>query len=93
MVIVYYILIGYNSLIGLINKQKGVTKMDKFSAVVIYQLEKQNISIPEFAKKISLSATYTYNLLNGKKRWNAETMTRACEVLSLDVEFNEKKGA
>jgi hypothetical protein len=65
--------------------------VDKFSAIVIEQLELQGVSIPKFAREIKLSATYTYKLLNGVKRWNADTMSRACTVLGLDVEFNKKE--
>ncbi|AIF52047.1 helix-turn-helix domain-containing protein [Pelosinus sp. UFO1] len=67
--------------------------MDKFSEVVVEQLKDQKISIPDFAKQIGFSATYTYNLLNGNKRWNADSTAMACKVLKLEIEFKRAEGA
>lgn len=65
--------------------------MDKFSIAVIEQLgeDKQNISIPVFAKSIGLSPSYVYDILRGDsgKRWNTDTMAKACKFLGLTEKY------
>ena len=63
--------------------------MKEFSDIVVDQLTVQNIAIPKFAKMIGLSTSHVYNLLSGRdgKRWNADTIDKACKVLKITVEF------
>jgi hypothetical protein len=67
--------------------------MNSFSDVVKAELITQKLSVVIFAEKLGFTMQYTYNLINkkGKKRWNEDSMQRACEVLGIEVKFISKK--
>ncbi|SDD88261.1 helix-turn-helix domain-containing protein [Sporomusa acidovorans] len=66
--------------------------MHDFSEIVKKELKLQGISIQDFAGKLGFSLQYTYNLINrkGNKRWNEDSIQKACEVLRLEIKFASK---
>lgn len=66
--------------------------MENFSEVIRNELMRQKMSVATFAKKMEFSIQYTYNLINrkGDKRWNEDSMQRACEVLGIEIKFDKK---
>lgn len=58
----------------------------KFSKAVMYALEKQNISVADFANKMNFSIQHTYGLMRNSKRWNEDSINKACEILGLKIE-------
>jgi plasmid maintenance system antidote protein VapI len=52
-------------------------------------LVEKNLKPSWLAHKMQVSRTYVYDLLNEKRRWNEEMIDRACEALSISVEFKE----
>lgn len=63
------------------------TQMQKFSDVVKQALELRQISVKQFAKVMSLSLPYIYDLLKENRRWNEPTMLKASEVLGIVIEY------
>jgi len=65
----------------------------EFNASVLEEMKKNNIGKAELAKKMGLSIQYTYDLFKrrGGRRWNEDTINKACEVLGLNVNFNKKE--
>lgn len=63
--------------------------MNNFSEVVKSELTRQEKSVAEFASEMGFSLQYTYNLINrkGDKRWNEDSIQRACEILKIEVQF------
>jgi len=61
-----------------------------FSKAVMTALEKQNISVSIFAKKMNFSIQHTYGLLRNSKRWNEDSIQKACEILGLEIQFKNK---
>jgi hypothetical protein len=66
--------------------------MDNFSEVVKNELKKQGKSVATFAEEMGFSLQYTYNLINrkGDKRWNEDSIQKACEVLDIAIQFVSK---
>jgi len=66
--------------------------MNIFSNVVKKELKLKDISVAVFADKMHFSLQYTYNLINrkGDKRWNEDSMRKACEVLGIEIQFVSK---
>jgi len=63
-----------------------------FSAIVKTALKEKKITLTDFAKRMELSFQYTYKLVNKKedKRWNEDSMKKACEILGLEIQFVSK---
>lgn len=66
----------------------------KFSRVVREKLRENDVSVAVFASKLGFSYQYVYDLLNGRggRRWNEDSMNKACEILDLELSFKEKEG-
>ena len=60
----------------------------KFSLIVKKELNSRKKSVSWFANKIGLSVPYVYKLLdsNTDKRWNEDSINKACDVLGLKIE-------
>jgi len=66
--------------------------MQKFSEVVKTILKTINMDIPTFAEKMGFSPQYIYDLLSGRngRRWNEDSMRKACEILKIEIQFISK---
>lgn len=66
--------------------------MNDFSEMVKDELKRQKKSISYFAKKMGFSVQYTYNLINrkGNKRWNEDSMQKACNILNVRIQYVNK---
>lgn len=66
--------------------------MNNFSEVIKRELKLQDMSVGVFAEKMHFSLQYTYNLINrkGDKRWNEDSVQKACEVLGIEIKFISK---
>jgi hypothetical protein len=66
--------------------------MNSFSEVIKNELKTQEMSVATFANKMHFSLQYTYNLINrkGDKRWNEDSMQKACDVLGIEIQFVSK---
>ena len=65
--------------------------MTKFSSVVSKVLEERGMTSYALAKQMGYTPQYIHDLLNGNRRWNENTMAKACEVLGLEIEFKQKQ--
>jgi hypothetical protein len=89
--------IDYNSDIRFSKQTKGDetvgTFTKEFNETVLESLQKNNISKREFAKKMKLSIPYIYDLFKRRdgRRWNEDTINKACEILDLEIKFNKKE--
>jgi hypothetical protein len=68
--------------------------MKNFSEVVKCVLVSKSIDIPTFAEKMGFSVQYIYDLLSGRngRRWNSDSIERACNFLGIEIQFNIKRG-
>ncbi|WP_312337171.1 helix-turn-helix domain-containing protein [Anaerospora hongkongensis] len=66
--------------------------MKGFSEVVKAELKKQGMDVSTFAEKMGFSTQYIYDLLSGRngRRWNADSIEKACEILDIEVKFVSK---
>ena len=89
--------IDYNLVIELNRQTKGGEIVgiftEEFNGTVLEELKKNNISKSVFAKKMDLSIPYIYDLFKRRdnRRWNEDTINKACEVLGLEIEVKNKK--
>lgn len=58
-----------------------------FSIKIKHALVDAGINPSELARKTGYSVMYIHNLLNGRRRWNEETMVKVCNALDLDLEL------
>ena len=58
-----------------------------FSKAIISILKKKNVSVAQFANRMNFSIQHTYSLLRNSKRWNEDSINKACEVLGLKIEI------
>lgn len=56
-----------------------------FTEAIKAQMKNKGVSIPELARLTGYSPYYISALLRGRKRWNADTLAKVCQVLSLEV--------
>lgn len=66
--------------------------MKGFSETVKTELKKQGIDMSTFAGQMGFSASYIYDLFSGRngRRWNANSIDKACEILGLEIQFVSK---
>lgn len=57
-----------------------------FNVYIKKQLDNTGKSIGELANESGYSYNYINELLNGKKRWNEETMLAVCDALGCKLE-------
>lgn len=63
-----------------------------FKDVVRERLNEMKMQPNDLAKGIGMSVQHTYNLLNGKRRWNESLMDTACKTLGLEIHYKKMKG-
>ena len=61
-----------------------------FSKTVKHALVDADMNPSELARKTGYSAMYIHNLLNGRRRWNEESMQKVCDVLGLEFRITPK---
>lgn len=61
-----------------------------FSINVKHALVDANMNPSELARATGYSIMYMHNLLNGKRRWNEESMQKVCDVLGLEIKIVPK---
>lgn len=61
-----------------------------FSIKVRHALIDADMTASDLARKIGMTPNHVLNLLKGKRRWNEETMLRACEALDLELDVKRK---
>lgn len=61
-----------------------------FSIKVKHALIDMNMKPSDLARRTGYSAMYIHNLLNGKRRWNEESMEKVCNVLGLEIQIISK---
>lgn len=66
--------------------------MENFSEIVKKTLANKKIDIQSFAVEMGFSVQYIYDLLSGRngRRWNSDSMNKACSVLGIEVRFFDK---
>lgn len=64
-----------------------------FSEVIKKALETNGITPSELARKTGYSAQYIGDVLKGHRRWNETTLTKACDVLGLEIVIVQKPNA
>ncbi|MEV2911150.1 helix-turn-helix transcriptional regulator [Paenibacillus larvae] len=62
-----------------------------FSKSVKHRLIDQNLNSSKLARLTNLSPQYMHNLLNGKRRWNEDTMLKVCDALGLEMRVIPKE--
>jgi hypothetical protein len=61
-----------------------------FSKEVTTVLDQQHISVANFATRMGFSIQHTYGLLRNSKRWNEDSINKACKILGLKIEFKSE---
>jgi len=61
-----------------------------FSIKVKHALVDMDINAAELARRVGYSSMYIHNLLNGRRRWNEESMQKVCDVLGLEIKVVPK---
>lgn len=56
-----------------------------FAKAVKHALVDANMNMSDLARKTGYSIMYINNLLNGRRRWNEESMLKVCDVLGLEI--------
>lgn len=59
-----------------------------FSKIVKKALSQKGWTITRLAKEMGYCVQHVSDLLSGERRWNETTMSRACEVLGIQVVFS-----
>lgn len=59
-----------------------------FSKIVKEALNQKGWTITQLAKEMGYCVQHVSDLLSGERRWNETTMSRACEVLGIQVVFS-----
>lgn len=67
--------------------------MMSFSITVRHALVDANMNPSDLARKTGYSAMYIHNLLNGRRRWNEEAMSKVCDALDLELKIEKKMSA
>jgi transcriptional regulator with XRE-family HTH domain len=63
----------------------------EFSLIVKEKLAQRNLKIPEFARLSGISYPYLIDLLKGRRRWNEDTIKKACAALGMEINFKDLK--
>lgn len=58
--------------------------------IIKHALVDNDMNTSDLARKTGYSVMYMSNLLNGKRRWNEESMQKVCDVLELEIKIVPK---
>lgn len=61
----------------------------EFSQTIKHALVDLNSNPSALARMTDYSPQYIHSLLNGKKRWNEESMGRVCRALGLEIKIQK----
>lgn len=63
------------------------------SLTIKNELSKQKKTVLWLAEKMGFSIQYVYKLLDqdSNKRWNEDSINKACEALGLEIQFKNTK--
>lgn len=64
-----------------------------FSEKIKAKLKQDSLSSAELAKRMGYTPQYVSDLLSGKRRWNEDTMSKACDVLGFELSFTDRKNS
>lgn len=64
-----------------------------FSLAVRNELKNKNKNVSWLADQMGLSAQYVYKLLDEKsdKRWNEDSINKACKILGIKINFQSER--
>jgi plasmid maintenance system antidote protein VapI len=62
----------------------------KFSQIIKEAMDKKRMNASGLAREMGYTPKHVLDLLAGKRRWNEETMDKACEILEIETEFKIK---
>lgn len=66
--------------------------MKEFKDVAYVRMAELRIKPKDIAEVMELSVQHIYSLLNGKRRWSEEQITKVCEVLGLEIQYKKLDG-
>lgn len=58
-----------------------------FGAIVNKTLQQKNLKIADLARMSGISYPYCADLVNGRRRWNEDTITKVCTALGLKIDI------
>ncbi|BFH60715.1 helix-turn-helix domain-containing protein [Paenibacillus azoreducens] len=58
-----------------------------FSKSIKKAMEDQGVTPSEVAKQTGYTPQYLHSLLDGNRRWNETTLSKACDALGLEIKF------
>jgi DNA-binding phage protein len=59
----------------------------EFIRIIRQAMHIKNIKISQLSTKTKISEPHLYNLLNGNKRWNSDTLFLVCNALDIKIKF------
>ncbi|WP_328801995.1 helix-turn-helix transcriptional regulator [Paenibacillus sp. LX16] len=62
-----------------------------FSSTIKEALKYKGFSASDLARLTGYTPQYIHDLLAGNRRWNETTISKACNVLELEIKFIQKK--
>jgi ribosome-binding protein aMBF1 (putative translation factor) len=62
-----------------------------FSEAVKVAMDKIGMTKADLAREMSCSDSHVGDLLKGDRRWNEDTISKACEALGIQVTFEQRK--
>lgn len=62
----------------------------KFSKTVAAQLKKKKVPVSKFAGLMGFSVQHAYSLIRGEKRWNEDSINKACSILGLEIKVENR---
>lgn len=60
-----------------------------FNTIIKEKLEQKNWKITDLARFSGISYPYLVDLIKGRRRWNEDTMEKACKALGIAIEFKD----
>jgi transcriptional regulator with XRE-family HTH domain len=61
----------------------------RFSDVIKAAMKSKGLKIVDLSRLSGISYPYLADLIKGRRRWNEETINRACKALGLKLVFEE----
>ena len=62
-----------------------------FTEPVKNEMRRKNTQTTQLAEMMGCSISYVSDLLCGRKRWNQDTINKACEALDLEIVVRKKR--
>ena len=55
------------------------------------EMRRTNTQTTQLAQMMGISISYASDILTGRKRWNQDTIEKACEALDLEIVVRKKR--